>query len=131
MALGAALGRRLAPSQVICLFGDLGAGKTTFVQGVAQGLCESEPLCDIQVVSPTYVYLNIYEGTTPLYHFDLYRFKTAYEFLEMGFDEYLYASGVCCIEWPERIASLLQEPYIKVTLTHQRENTRQIAIEFK
>lgn len=98
LLFGEKLARLLVPNTIIALSGDLGAGKTTFVQGLAKGLHIEDP-----IVSPTFVYLNIYEGTLPLFHFDLYRLKSASDFEELGFSEYFHQEGVCAIEWPERI----------------------------
>ena len=78
------IGRQLPPNSVVCFFGDLGSGKTTFIKGLAAGL---SPELEIQVNSPTFTYLNIYRGASTLYHFDLYRLKDADEFLEAVMEE--------------------------------------------
>lgn len=126
VALGMRLGEQLPPNSVICFRGDLGAGKTTFIKGVVAGAtgipCE-------QVNSPTFVYLNIYEGTKNVYHFDLYRLRDADEFLSMGFEEMFFSGGLCCIEWSERIIPLLPPNRIDVVMTHVSENVRSIEIE--
>jgi tRNA threonylcarbamoyladenosine biosynthesis protein TsaE len=91
----------LLPSNtVLALSGDLGAGKTTFVQGLALGLGIEEV-----VQSPTFVLLNIYQDR--LFHFDLYRLKQSSDFIGLGFEEYFQKGGICAIEWPDRIAPLL------------------------
>lgn len=126
IALGYKVGKSLKKNSVLCFFGDLAAGKTTFIKGVAAAVCTS---ADIHVVSPTFVYLNIYEGHSRVYHFDLYRLHDADEFLSMGFDEMLYAGGVCCIEWSERIAPLLPPHCIHVKMSHVSEYTRLITID--
>ena len=119
-------GRQLSPGSIVCLFGDLGSGKTTFIKGLASSVAD----VDIQqVCSPTFVYLNIYQGRKTVYHFDLYRLKNADEFLSMGFDDMLFTDGICCIEWSERIESLLPPHCIHITLGHVDENTRSIRIE--
>lgn len=125
MALGCELGRRLKPGAIICLFGDLAAGKTTFIKGLVVGAA----CLDASVVqSPTFAYLNIYEGSQKIYHFDLYRLRDADEFLSMGFDEFFDRNGICCIEWSERIASFLPPEVIYVLISHEEENKRTIAI---
>lgn len=125
ISLGEAFGRKLKPNSILCFFGDLGAGKTTFIKGLAAGAAGySHDL----VNSPTYVYLNIYHGDLTIYHFDLYRLKNADDFLSMGFDEALFAGGICCIEWSERIASLLPENCIRVEMTYTSEVERRIVI---
>lgn len=122
--IGYLIGKELTSNNVVCLFGELGAGKTTFIKGVRAAFADTNSL--EQVNSPTFVYLNIYKGSKTLYHFDLYRLRDAEEFLSMGFDEYFFADGVCCIEWSERIETLLPRDSIRITLAHVGENTRVI-----
>ena len=94
-----------APGDIICLDGDLGAGKTVFTKGFAKGLGIAEP-----VVSPTFTILQEYEGEKfPLYHFDVYRIEDPAEMEEVGIDEFFYGSGVCLIEWASLIAELIPE----------------------
>lgn len=119
------LGKQLTPNTVLCFFGDLAAGKTTFIKGVAAGAAQIDP--DF-VQSPTFTYLNIYEGQTSVYHFDLYRLKDIDEFLSMGFDEYFDAQGICCIEWSERISAYLPANSIHISLFHDGEGRRRIII---
>lgn len=97
LAFGKEFALQLLPSTILALSGNLGSGKTTFVQGVAAALQIKEP-----VISPTFVYLNIYQGTLPLFHFDLYRLKNREDFFALGFSEYFDKEGVCAIEWPEK-----------------------------
>lgn len=124
-ALGVEFGRRLLPNSIVCFFGDLGAGKTTFIKGVVSGALA---LPEGDVNSPTFTYLNIYRGLTTLYHFDLYRLRDADAFLSMGFDEMFYAGGICCIEWSEKIEELLPVEAISVRMIHLSEGMRQIDI---
>ena len=114
IAYGKQLAATLPPGSILALSGDLGAGKTTFVQGLALGLQIDQP-----VQSPTFIYFNQYEGEKPLFHFDLYRMKGPQDFLGMGFDEYFEAEGICAIEWPERIASLLPKRAMRISFSHQ------------
>jgi tRNA threonylcarbamoyladenosine biosynthesis protein TsaE len=125
-ALGFELGKELTSNSIVCLFGDLAAGKTTFVKGIALG---AGRFPSEQVNSPTFTFLNVYEGTNTIFHFDLYRLMDPEEFLLMGFNEYFDASGICCIEWSERIASLLPQNYIRIEMTHLGENRRKIKIK--
>lgn len=106
IALGKALGPVLSDGDVLALRGDLGAGKTHFVQGIAQGMG-----IDDVVVSPTFTILNYYENTIPLQHFDFYRLEEEYELDDLGFDDYL-ESGVTVIEWSEnsQTACLMMPP---------------------
>lgn len=128
MAYGESLGRLLPLNQTLCFFGDLGAGKTTFIKGIVKGYAQY-PI--ERVSSPTFVYLNIYSGTKTVFHFDLYRLRDADEFLSMGFDEMFTAGGLCCIEWSEKISELLPRDVLKITMSHQGEQSRLIKIEGK
>jgi tRNA threonylcarbamoyladenosine biosynthesis protein TsaE len=123
--LGYSLGENLPENCIVCFFGHLGVGKTTFIKGLAQGAAGTAPE---HVSSPTFVYLNIYQGTKTIYHFDLYRLRDIDEFLSMGFDELFFAGGICCLEWSERIASLLPENCIRVEMEHFDEKSRNITI---
>ncbi len=116
--------KSLKPGDIVFLKGDLGAGKTTFVKGIAQGL----HLSAHAVNSPTFVLMNYYAGTLPMYHFDLYRLEKPQEIDSMNFDEYFYGNGVSLIEWPERLGRFSPEKHIVVELTHIDENTRDICI---
>lgn len=110
---------------VIALFGDLGAGKTTFMQGLVRGLGGSENM----VQSPTFVYLHPYPTLTPVYHFDLYRLSSAKDFLALGFDEYFEKNGITAIEWPERIAEILPSSAIRIHIQAASETLRHLVIE--
>lgn len=123
--IGRNLGKILNPNAIVCLFGDLGAGKTTFTRGLVEGALEQKQ----DVSSPTFVYLNIYKGKRFIYHFDLYRLRDVDEFLSMGFDEYFAMGGVCCLEWSERIAAILPDNCVKVKLNHAGENIRTVEIQ--
>ena len=120
-ALGAALATWVKAGDVIAIFGDLGAGKTTLVQGLARGLGITQP-----VTSPTFILINEYRSTPPLYHIDCYRLTdTPAEAWAIGLDELLYDDGVCVIEWADRLSSLLPLERLDVILTwigpHERE----------
>jgi tRNA threonylcarbamoyladenosine biosynthesis protein TsaE len=106
---GARLGELLLPGDFVALTGELGAGKTQFVKGVAAGLnvASSDP-----VTSPTYALLNIYNGRIPLFHFDLYRLKDETDIAELGFEEYFRGDGACIVEWAERLGELLPKENI-------------------
>jgi tRNA threonylcarbamoyladenosine biosynthesis protein TsaE len=112
LALGAALAQRVRPGDVIALSGPLGAGKTTFARGFIQSL--SSP--DEEVVSPTFTLVQIYDSDLgSIWHFDLYRLEKADDALELGFEDAL-ASGICLIEWPERLGTLLPANHLRVKL---------------
>lgn len=114
---GRRLGELLAPGSIVCLDGDLGAGKTVFTQGLAQGLGIEEAVC-----SPTFTILQVYEeGRLPLYHFDVYRIADPEEMEEIGWEEYAYGNGVCVVEWSELIDELLPEDSLKIRIVRVPE----------
>ncbi len=119
------LAAMLRPGQVICLYGELGVGKTVF----AKGLCKALGVTDY-VNSPTFTLVNEYEGTSgPVYHFDLYRIEEPEELYEIGFDEYISRGTAVIIEWPEQGGNLLPPKRLEVKLTREGEDGRRITIE--
>ncbi len=126
MAFGAELASSVEPGTVLCFFGELGAGKTTLIKGFV-GAATEFSVDDVS--SPTFTYLNIYEGEKPVYHFDLYRLNSSEEFMAMGFDDFFEAGGFCCVEWAERIEEVLPRKTIKVTMRHDGEDRRHILVE--
>jgi tRNA threonylcarbamoyladenosine biosynthesis protein TsaE len=110
--MGRSLAGFLGPRDVVSLTGDLGAGKTTFVQGAAEGLGVTEP-----VLSPTFTLVRRYRGTIPVYHLDVYRLERLQEVLDVGFDEILDQGGVVFIEWGDAIDMLLPPEHIQIELT--------------
>lgn len=120
------LAKTLEPGSVVCMYGDLGAGKTAFARGIAAGLGINEP-----VTSPTFTIINEYEGALPLYHFDVYRAGGSEGMAETGFDEYFYGDGVCVVEWAELIEDILPDDTIDVTikrLPDKGDDCREIVI---
>lgn len=112
--LAAALSPVLRPGDVISLSGDLGAGKTTFVQGLAAGIGVIE-----QVTSPTFVLMKEYHGGRyPLMHLDVYRLERAQEVIDLGYDEYLDPSFIMVVEWGDVIEPMLPEEHLLVEMTH-------------
>ena len=103
--------QRLGPGSVLALHGELGAGKTCFVQGLARALGIHRP-----VTSPTFTLINEYNGRHRLYHIDLYRVSDSEEALRLGLDEYMHGDGITAIEWAERVAGLLPEHTLHVRL---------------
>lgn len=115
--LAVSLAREAKAGDIILLHGDLGVGKTVFSQGFAQGLQIQEP-----IQSPTFTILQEYEGgTLPFYHFDVYRISDPEEMYEIGFQDYLYGNGVCLIEWAGKVADLLPEEVIEITIEKNLE----------
>ena len=123
LRIGAELGRRLQPGDALLLTGDLGAGKTTLTQGVAQGLDVAE-----RPRSPTFVMATEYHGRLPLYHLDLYRVEELGELGDLGLDEYLNGDGVTVVEWADRAPLAFPERGIWVSLEVTGEDTRDITV---
>jgi tRNA threonylcarbamoyladenosine biosynthesis protein TsaE len=123
LAFSARLALALRRADVVCLYGELGAGKTAFVKGLVKGL-KMDPL---KVHSPTFTLMNIYKGKIPLYHFDLYRIK-ADDLFGLGYEEYFYGSGITAIEWSERLEHLLPKVFWKVELRHAGDDERHIFV---
>ena len=104
-ALGETLVRQMKPGTVVAFTGDLGAGKTAFVRGMARGLGITQ-----RVTSPTFTIVNEYEGgTLPLFHFDMYRLSSADDLFDIGWEDFLRRGGICAVEWSENIREALEE----------------------
>ena len=122
--LGVALAAKLGPGTVIAYRGDLGAGKTAFTRGLARGLGYAEP-----VTSPTYTIVNEYlGGRLPLFHFDMYRLRSAEDLWDIGWEDYLDRGGVCCVEWSENVAEALANP-LTISIEKLGDTTRRITLE--
>jgi tRNA threonylcarbamoyladenosine biosynthesis protein TsaE len=121
--LGARLAADLRPGDVLALYGDLGAGKTCLVRGLARGLGATQP-----AVSPTFTLINEYPGRLPLYHFDLFRVNTPAELEDLGSDEYFFGEGVTVVEWAERAGALLPSRCYDIRLEVTGENERRITV---
>ncbi|NLY21423.1 MAG: tRNA (adenosine(37)-N6)-threonylcarbamoyltransferase complex ATPase subunit type 1 TsaE [Tissierellia bacterium] len=120
-ALGEYIGKNAKAGQIICLNGNLGAGKTTMTQSIAIGMG-----IDAYVTSPTFTLVNEYYGERNLFHFDTYRLERVDEFDLLGFDEYLYSDGVCVIEWADRIVDFLPEDYLVIDISVAEDNNSRI-----
>ena len=125
-----AFAKTLKGGDVLCLNGDLGVGKTAFVQGLVKALGFEEPIS-----SPTFTIVNCYEGgRLPIYHFDVYRIDDCDEMYEVGFEEYVYSSGITIIEWSDKIKEILPQKRYDITISkdyEKHENFRYIEIEEK
>ncbi len=121
--LGVRLGRLLQPGDVLLLVGEFGAGKTTFIQGVAEGVGVQGP-----VVSPSFVLVAEYRlqdrPGVPFYHIDLYRVESVEEALGLGLEEYLYDEGICAVEWADRIPEAMPEESLTIELAFLSETKR-------
>ena len=121
--LGKKIGAFLLPNDVIALTGQLGAGKTTLIQGIADGLGVKD-----YVTSPTFIIINEYEGRLPFYHVDLYRLDYIKDIAALGIEEYFTRGGVCVIEWAERLKGLLPPGAEKIELKIISEEEREICV---
>lgn len=122
---GRQLGRHLFAGAVVALNGPLGAGKTHLVRAVAEGLGVADPRI---ISSPTFVLIQEYDARLPIYHFDAYRLQGDREFAELGAHEYLQGSGVCLVEWADRVAQALPADRLEVRLVIAGETARRVEL---
>jgi tRNA threonylcarbamoyladenosine biosynthesis protein TsaE len=123
-AVGERLGARLKAGDVVACIGELGAGKTCFIQGLARGLGVAG-----DVTSPTFVLVNEYRGRLPVHHVDAYRTGSLSELVDIGVEELFWGDGVTVVEWADKLLPLLPPRTITVTLTGLGDEPRQIVIE--
>lgn len=121
--IGKKIGSFLHPGDVIALVGELGAGKTQLVKGLAAGMGIKKPR---YVSSPSFTLINEYEGRIPFYHIDLYRLETEKEAEALGLEEYFKGRGITAIEWADKIPSLLPKEILRITIRYTGKNTRSI-----
>ncbi len=119
--IGEILGRKAIGGDVLCLRGDLGAGKTTLTQSIARGL---EVPKKYYVSSPSFTILHEYSGRIPLYHMDFYRLSGSDEVIDLGFEELFYLDGLTVIEWPERAEDILPERRIDIDIRLEEDEER-------
>jgi tRNA threonylcarbamoyladenosine biosynthesis protein TsaE len=125
LRIGRVIGKNLKRGDILCLFGELGSGKTVLVKGIASGL----GIRMFKVISPTFVLIREYlEGRFALYHFDLYRLKKEQDILGLGYEEYLDKDGVVVIEWADRLNYLLPKEFLKIKLSIRSDRERKIEI---
>ena len=123
-ALGARLAQSLNGGAVIAMYGDLGAGKTAFVRGMARGLG-----LDCRVSSPTFTIVNEYLGERELIHFDMYRLSSADELFDIGWEDYISRGAICAVEWSENVEDAFYGDEIKVTIEKLSDSERKVTIE--
>ncbi|MBS4538098.1 tRNA (adenosine(37)-N6)-threonylcarbamoyltransferase complex ATPase subunit type 1 TsaE [Clostridium sp. D2Q-11] len=124
--LGEKIGKSLKSGDVLCLDGDLGAGKTTLTQSIAKGLD-----VDDYVTSPTFTIVNEYEGRFHVNHFDVYRIADVDEMYDIGYEEYVYSDSVTIIEWASMIDEILPEDRVEIKINKLQDDGREIKIEVK
>jgi tRNA threonylcarbamoyladenosine biosynthesis protein TsaE len=125
--IGMRLAQLIRPGDVICLEGELGAGKTVLAKGIGAGLGVREP-----ITSPTFIMVSEHRvpgSTFCFYHIDLYRLSSPQEACGLGLEEYLYGDGVCVVEWPERAAELLPRERLWIIIKYVDENRRNLTMQ--
>lgn len=120
---GQAMGELLRPGDIVALKGRLGAGKTVFAKGIAKGLG-----CRNHVKSPSFVLINIYQGTIPMYHIDFYRLKKTSDLHDLGLEEFLCGTGVSVVEWAQKFPNALPRDHISVEIVYSGRDERDIEV---
>lgn len=121
--LGMRLATLLQAGDVVALIGDLGSGKTRWIQGMCQGLDVVDP-----VISPTFTLVNEYRGRLPVYHIDLYRLSDAAESLSFGLEEYLYGNGITLVEWADKALEFFPKNYLAIELYYLEDTKRRVVM---
>jgi len=124
--LGRLLGNLVRPGDVLCLNGDLGAGKTALSQAIARGLGVPE---DCYVTSPSFAIMHEYQGRMPMYHMDFYRLQDASEVEDLGFEEYFYLEGVTVIEWSDRAIEILPKERMIISMELNSDLSRTVILQ--
>lgn len=118
---------QIGESKVFALYGEMGAGKTTFVKAI----CEELGVIDT-ITSPTFAIINEYHSDKTdrvIYHFDFYRINKIEEAFDFGYEDYFYSGNLCFVEWPERVDPLLPEDCVRVTISVNEDDSRTVKIE--
>ncbi len=119
--IGKNIGSLLLPGDIVALVGELGAGKTQFIKGLAAGVGVGKPT---YVSSPSFTLINEHLGKVPFYHIDLFRLKSEKEAEELGLEEYFQGGGITAIEWADKIPSLLPEEILWINICYTGKNIR-------
>lgn len=123
--IGKIIAENLIKGTVLCLDGDLGAGKTTLTQYIAKEFGIKE-----YITSPTFTIIKEYEGILPFYHMDVYRIDSEDDMYDLGYEEYIYSEGVCIIEWSQKISNMLPTNRINIYIQRTNdESTRIFSVE--
>jgi tRNA threonylcarbamoyladenosine biosynthesis protein TsaE len=124
--IGRRLARHLQKGDIICLFGQLGSGKTVLTKGIALGLGIKKN----RIISPSFVLIRQYsQARLPFYHFDLYRLKNPKDIFVLGYEEYLYDDGITVIEWADRLKVYLPDEYLRIGIVIKEKNSRLFKLE--
>jgi len=125
LKIGKVIAKNLRKADIVCLFGELGSGKTVLTKGIASGLGIKRS----KVISPSFVLIRQYSTVKiPFYHFDLYRLKAIEDILALGYEEYFYNDGITVIEWADRLKYLLPKEYLKIKLYIKSDSQRLLQI---
>lgn len=119
--------RQMADSKVFAFYGEMGAGKTTFIKAICERMGVKDP-----ITSPTFAIVNEYRPASVnevIYHFDFYRITKIEEAYDFGYEDYFFSGNICFIEWPERVDSLLPDDCIRVTITVNEDGSRSVVME--
>lgn len=122
--IGACFAENLPDSTVVAMYGDLGAGKTAFVRGMARGMG-----LECRVSSPTFTIVNEYLGSRELIHFDMYRLNSADELYDIGWEDYLNRGAVCAVEWSEKVLDAFTGEEYTVRIDKLDDVSRRITIK--
>jgi len=125
LSIGRGIAGNLQAGDIICLFGNLGSGKTVLTKGIAEGIGLNKK----DVISPSFVLIREYkDARLPLYHFDLYRLDKQREIYLLGYEEYFYGDGVSVVEWADRLGNLLPGSYLRIELRVKAPTKRELKI---
>lgn len=123
-ALGERLGQLLQPGDILCLQGDLGAGKTLMAKGIALGL----DIAEEEVTSPTFTLINEYQGRLPFYHMDVYRLDDPEAMYDLGLEEYFYDQGVTLVEWADKLGEFIPQEALFIDILVLSGESRKITL---
>lgn len=124
LKIGKLIAVNLRAADIICLFGELGCGKTVLTKGIALGL----GIPKNRIISPTFVFIRQHRGKIPFFHFDLYRVKNPREIINLGYEEYFYDEAVTVVEWADRLGCLTPQEYLKIELFLKANQGRELVI---
>lgn len=119
--------QQIGDRKVFAFYGEMGAGKTTFVKAICEALGVVDP-----ITSPTFAIINEYKSEASgevIFHFDFYRINKMEEAFDFGYEDYFYSGNLCFIEWPERVDSLLPDDCVRVNISINEDNSRTVKID--